>query len=89
MLQGLVEGLISVSMSLILLSSRLDFFFVIRCPPSKSLTQMIIAMERNTLLQCSNICLSLNLRSVYVFIFTLALDGLVGCVAWSCCSITP
>ena len=35
MLQGLFEGLISVSISLILLSSRLDFFFVIRysCQP--------------------------------------------------------
>ena len=42
MLQGLVEGLFSVSMSLILLSSRIDFFFVIRFPPSKSLTQMNI-----------------------------------------------
>ena len=42
MLQGLVERLISVSMSLIWLSSQLDFFFVIHCPPSKSLTQMII-----------------------------------------------
>ena len=49
MLQGLVEGLISVSMSLILLSSGLDFFFVIRCPPSKSLTQM------------SNLALSIHL----------------------------
>ena len=47
MLQGLVEGLISVSMSLTLLSSRLDFFFVIRCPPSKSLTQMNITGHSN------------------------------------------
>ena len=42
MLQGLVERLISVSISLTLLSSRLDFFFVILCPPGKSLTQMIM-----------------------------------------------
>ena len=41
MLQGLVEGLIIVSMSF----SRLDFFFVICCPPSKSLTQMIMCLS--------------------------------------------
>ena len=45
MLQGLVEGLISVSMSLILLSSRLDFFFVIRYTPSKSLNQMVMYLS--------------------------------------------
>ena len=40
MLQGLVEGLIGVSMSLTLLSSRLDFFFFIICPLGMSLIQM-------------------------------------------------
>ena len=45
MLQGLVEGLFSVSMSLISLASRLDFFFVIRYTPSKSLTQMVMYLS--------------------------------------------
>ena len=33
MFQGLVEGLIGVSMSLTMLYSRIDFFFFIICPP--------------------------------------------------------
>ena len=37
MLQGLVEGLIDVSMSLMKLSSRLDFFFLIVYRPGMSL----------------------------------------------------
>ena len=40
MLQGLVEGLVDVSVSLMKLSSRLDFFFFIIYLPGMSLIQM-------------------------------------------------
>ena len=45
MLQGLVEGLISVSMSLRKLSSRLGFFFVVVCSPGTSLIQMTMCRD--------------------------------------------
>ena len=37
MLQGLVEGVIGVPMSLMMFSSSLDFFFFGICPPGMSL----------------------------------------------------
>ena len=45
MLQGLVEGLISVSMSLTLLSSRLDFLLFIICPLGMSSIQMTMCLD--------------------------------------------
>ena len=45
MLQGLVEGLVDVSMSLTKLSSRLDFFFFIVYLPSMSLIQMTVFLD--------------------------------------------
>ena len=45
MLQGLVQGLIGVSMSLTLLSSRLDFFFFICLQKRGKVTYMSIAIS--------------------------------------------
>ena len=45
MLQGLVEGLVDVSMSLTKLSSRLDFFFFIVYLPGMSLIQMTVFLD--------------------------------------------
>ena len=44
MLQGLVEGLVDVSMSSMKLSSRLDFFFIVYLPVM-SLIQMIVFLD--------------------------------------------
>ena len=49
MLQGLVEGLIGVSMSMIRLSLRLGFFFFAVCPPGMSLIQMTMFLDKSKL----------------------------------------
>ena len=45
MLLGLVEGLIGVSMSLRMHSSRLDFFFFVIRPPNMSLIQRTMFLD--------------------------------------------
>ena len=74
MLQGLVEGLVDVSMSLTKLSSRLDFFFFIIYLPGMSLIQMTEFLDQEIvliyasprILVCVCVCLCISLLACLV-----------------------